>query len=98
MEVIMKRYEGIFLLKPDLTSDVLDKVLHQVQDIIGKNNGSMDEIKDWGKQRLAYPIRKYKEGIYYLMNFSIDPNAISKIKQSFRINESILRVLIVSNK
>ncbi|MBU1061203.1 MAG: 30S ribosomal protein S6 [Candidatus Omnitrophica bacterium] len=94
----MKRYEGIFLLKPDLTSDVLDKVLHQVQDIIGKNNGSMDEIKDWGKQRLAYPIRKYKEGIYYLMNFSIDPNAISKIKQSFRINESILRVLIVSNK
>ena len=92
----MKHYESVFIIKPNLGKDILDKVMGQVRESIEKNKGSVDEIKEWGKKRLAYPINKYKEGFYYLINFHVDPLAISKIKQSFNLNESIVRMLIVS--
>ena len=93
----MKSYEGMFIFKPDLTKDNLEKTLGQVKDIIAKNKGSLSgDVKEMGKQRLAYSIKKFREGSYYLLNFHIDPGAISKIRRSFALNESILRVLIVS--
>lgn len=91
----MKRYEGVFLLKPDLNKEILDKVLKQIHDLIVKHKGALEETKEWGKQKLAYPIKKCRESSYYLMTFTIDPEAISKIKQALGINESILRILIV---
>ena len=92
----MKSYEGMFIFKPDLSKDTLEKTLDQVKDAISKNKGSLSgEIKEMGKQKLAYPIKKFKEGLYYLLNFHIDSDGISKLKRSFSLNESILRVLIV---
>ncbi len=90
----MEHYEAMFILKPDLAKDDLDKVLSQIQGIVGKNKGSHEELKEWGRQKLAYPIEKYKEGLYYLMNFHIDPDVVSELKKSFGLNESILRLLI----
>ncbi len=90
----MKKYEGMFIIKSDLAKEALDKTITQVQEIIKKQKGSLDNIKEWGKQKLAYPIKKHKEGVYYLIDFHIDTDAIAKIRRSFSLNESILRVLI----
>jgi len=92
----MKHYEGMFIFKPDLNKDSLDKLLSQAKELVEKNKGSIDQVKEWGKQRLAYPIEKYKEGIYYLVDFHIIPEAITDIRRAFSLNESILRVLIVN--
>lgn len=92
----MKNYEGVFILKPDLGKEALEKTLGQVKELIAKNNGSISEIKEWGKQRLAYPIKKHQEGVYYLTNFNITSDGVSKLRRSFALNESILRVLIIS--
>jgi small subunit ribosomal protein S6 len=92
----MSSYEGMFVLRPDLAKENLEKVVSQIQDIITKQKGSIGEIKEWGKQRLAYPIKKYKEGSYYLVNFHMDTAALSAIKRAFGLNESILRTLIIT--
>lgn len=91
----MNSYEAMVVLKPDLGKENLDKTLAQIQDVITKNGGSIGEMKDWAKQKLAYPIKKYKEGIYYLVNFRIDSGALSAIKRTFGLNESMLRTLII---
>lgn len=91
----MDRYEGMFIFRPELTKENLSKSLSQVQELLEKNNGSMGEVKEWGKQRLAYPIAKCKEGVYYLVTFNIVPGAIAAIRRAFSLNESILRSLIV---
>ena len=91
----MNSYEGMIILKPDLAKENLDKVLTQIKDIFDKNKSSVDELKEWSKQNLTFPIKKYKEGLYYLANFHVDPSAISKIRKSFGLNESILRVLLI---
>jgi small subunit ribosomal protein S6 len=92
----MNNYEGMFIFKPDLTKDGLDKTVAQVKELITKHNGSLSDIKEWARQKLAYPIKKYKEGIYYIVNFHIDPETISKIKKALALNESILRVMIIN--
>ncbi len=92
----MKVYEGMFIFKPDLKKEGIDKVYGQVQEIIEKHKGSIEKKDEWGKKGLAFPIKKYKEGLYYLVNFHIDPESISKIKRYFTLNESILRVLIIA--
>lgn len=89
----MNKYEAMFVLRPDLGKD-LEKTLSQIQDIITKNKGSIEEIKEWAKQKLAYPIKKHKEGIYYLANFQIGREDVAGIKRGFGLNESILRTLI----
>ncbi len=91
----MKSYEGMFIFRPDLNKEEAEKVLGQVKDILKKNNSSPKEIKEMGKQKLTFPIKKYKEGIYCLMTFDIKPDAIAKIKKAFSLNESIVRELIV---
>lgn len=91
----MKNYEAMFILKPDLDKTGVDKILGQAQELVAKQKGAIVEIKDMGKSRLAYPLKKHKEGLYYRMNFSIIPDAISAIKKNLTLNESVLRILIV---
>ncbi len=91
----MKAYEALFIFKPDLKKEGLSKVSSQVQEAIGKHKGSIEKKDEWGKKSLAYTIKKYKEGFYYLIDFHIDPEAITKLKRAFILNESILRTLII---
>ncbi len=91
----MKQYEAMFILKPDLDKTSIDKILGQIQDLMAKHKGAVAETKEMGKNRLAYPLKKYKEGIYYLIKFSIIPDAIDAIKKNLVLNESILRMMVV---
>ncbi len=91
----MKQYEGMFILKPDMDKAGIDKILGHIQELVAKHNGAIAETKEMGKNRLAYPLKKNKEGIYYLLNFSVMPDAVDAIKKSLVLNESILRMMIV---
>ncbi len=92
----MNNYEIMFIIKPDLKTEDRDKLLKQLNDDITKNKGKVDESKVWAeKQSLTYSIQKQSEGLYYLVNFSILPEIITKLKQVWKINDNILRFLIL---
>jgi small subunit ribosomal protein S6 len=91
----MKRYEAMFILKPDLDKTGIDKILGHIQELVAKQKGVITTTKEMGKNRLAYPLKKNKEGIYYLINFDITPDAIDGIKKNLVLNESILRMMVV---
>ncbi len=92
----MKGYEAIFILRTDLTKDKLEKMLMQIQEAITKQNGSIDSVKDMGKLALAYPIKKVKEGLYYLLNFHATTESIDKMKRVFTLNDAIIRFMITT--
>ncbi|MDO8603333.1 MAG: 30S ribosomal protein S6 [Candidatus Omnitrophota bacterium] len=91
----MKQYEAMFILKPGLDKTSIDKILGQIQELVSKHKGAITETKEMGKNRLAYSIKKSREGIYYLIKFSIIPDAIDAIKKNLVLNESILRMMVV---
>ena len=91
----MNNYEGVFILDPDLATDLSKGLVTQIEELVGKGGGRIDGIQDWGKKRLAYRIRKKNEGHYVVMNFQIDPKQVKRIDQTLRLNDSVMRYLII---
>lgn len=91
----MKNYEGMFIINPQLADEEIEKVITAVQDEIKKNNGEVAEVQKIGRQQLAYKIKKFREGYYFLLNFNGEGDLIDKVISKYRINENILRNLIL---
>lgn len=94
----MNTYEGMFIVSPQISDDEIGRVVTSIQDEITKNNGRILQVQSIGKQHLAYPIKKFKEGYYILLNFEGDGGLIPKILPKYRINENIIRNLILRKK
>ena len=94
----MKNYEGVFIINPDLTSDLTKGVVAQIQETISKNGGRIDGMQEWGKRRMAYKIKKRQEGYYVILNFQLDGPQTKKLDQFLRLNDQIIRHLLVSKE
>jgi small subunit ribosomal protein S6 len=91
----MKKYEAMFIIKPELSEDEKKALFDQISEAVAKNNGKVSSGAIWSeKRKLYFTINKCREGVYYLMNFTVAPSAISDINHAYRLNENILRVLI----
>ena len=91
----MNKYEAMFIVKPDLSEEERKNLFGQINDVVVKNNGKVIESSVWSeKRKLIFPIKKYREGVYYLLNFSLAPLIIKEIIHTYNLNENILRVLI----
>jgi small subunit ribosomal protein S6 len=91
----MKKYEVMLIIKPDLSEDEKKTLFNQISDAVTKNNGNVSAGSVWSeKRKLYFPIKRYREGIYYLLNFTTEPKSITDINHAYKLNENILRVLI----
>lgn len=91
----MNKYEAMFIIKPDLSEEEKKNLFHQINDAVVKNNGIVSGLNIWqDKRKLYFPIKKYREGTYLLLNFSVAASAITEIRNTYKLNENILRVLI----
>jgi small subunit ribosomal protein S6 len=91
----MKKYEAMFIIKPDLSEDEKKALFTQIEDAVVKNNGKVLQANVWSeRKKLYFPMKKQHEGIYYLVNFNVPPEAAVKIRQAYKLNEGILRFLI----
>ena len=91
----MNTYEAMFLIDVKLDEKAINATFDQIKEAITKNDGNIISSRIWAeKRRLDFPIKKNQEATYYLVNFNLEPNLIDKIRQLYRLNENILRVLI----
>jgi len=93
----MAEYEALFVIDPEKEKSVKE-IASNITGVITKNGGSVTKEENWGKQRLAYPIKKNPEGIYYKLDFSSDTAKISELNNNFKLNTDILRVMITAKK
>jgi small subunit ribosomal protein S6 len=85
----------MFLLSPKLTDEALEKEIANIKGALEKNEAKVEKIETLGKKALAYKIKKLKEGIYVLVNFKVKPSSIIAVEKVFKLDESILRTLII---
>lgn len=86
-------YECVFILNPDPA--LVKTSLQEVQDVITREGGEIRSKDEWGRRRLAYPIKGSFEGHYILVQFDILPEKVARLKNLYQLNEKILRFLIV---
>lgn len=91
----MKHYEVLFILKPTLTEDEVRKRVDFVKEILTKNGGEIESVQPMGTRKLAYAIKKYERGIYFVIYFKAPPTLIAELQRVFGITEEIIRFLIV---
>ena len=92
----MVNYEGVFIVDADLSVDASKAVLTQIQDLVTKNGGRIDGVQELGRKRLAYKIKKKQDGNYVILNFQLDSLASKKLDQTLRLNDNIIRFLLVN--
>ena len=94
-----RKYELMFILRPDLKEEDINKYIKDVKDLITKLNGRDLKEEIWGKREFAYPINDYKYGFYVLNNFTMDTKEISKVKDMLNLKmEDIIRHLITEDE
>ena len=91
----MPSYELVFILNAKLTEDDFSRVLGKVNDLITKLGGTVTETNQWGKRRLAYPIKKQAEGNYVLEKVQIKQTALKELDANLKLSEDVLRYLFI---
>jgi small subunit ribosomal protein S6 len=88
-------YEMVVVLRPAATDAENEKAVENLQKMIEGQGGSIKQMEPWGKKKLAYPIAHLSEGYYILVRFNLDPAKTREIENKLRINEQVLRHLLV---
>lgn len=91
-----REYEMMVVLSPDLTLEEIPDKMESLRGLLSDNGGTVTEIIDWGRRRLAYPIRRFFEGHYVIAEFTSDSgDGNREVERALMIDESVLRHLIV---
>lgn len=92
----MRDYELIYIIHPDLDETAVSEVVERVKSWINESGGIVSKVDIWGKRKLAYPIRKQKEGQYVLFRAQMDPSFGATLERNLRFLEPVLRFLLTS--
>lgn len=90
----MNKYESVIIISPNLEEGEIDNITQKVKDII-EENGAVTKVEKMGVKKLAYEIRKNKEGYYIVIYFEADPSIITELERNYRINENIIKFITV---
>ena len=89
-----EKYEVLYVLNPNLTEEETQAIVEKFKTLI-EQNGSVDEMEEWGKRKLAYEINDLTDGDYTLINFHADPTQIAELDRVLRITDAVVRHMIV---
>ena len=90
----MNKYESIIIVNPEIDEAGLKAIEEKFTGLINEN-GKVESVENMGKKRLAYEIKKNKEGTYMLFNFEAKPDSIAELERVYRITDEILKFIVV---
>jgi small subunit ribosomal protein S6 len=91
----MRNYEVILIVHPDLDENALKGIVDRVQGWIKDSGGSVDKVDQWGKRRMAYSIKKQREGQYVYMDTQFAPSFSAELERNLRFLEPVMRYSVI---
>jgi small subunit ribosomal protein S6 len=91
----LRAYEVIFILDPALGDDGVDAAIAAASGVVIKEGGEVAEVQKWGKKRLAYEIKKRREGHYAFFRLQAPARAVTELERHLNIAEPVLKFLTV---
>ena len=90
----MNKYESVIIINPNVDEAGLKALEDKFTGLINEN-GKVESVENMGKKRLAYEIKKCKEGTYLLFNFEAQPDSIKELERVYRITDDIMKFIVV---
>lgn len=91
-------YEMMYILRPDLSEDQVQMQIIKYRDLLGDYKAEDLQIKNLGKRRLAYPIKKHLDGTYVQMNYKANGKQVAPLERAMRLSEEVIRYLTIKLK
>jgi small subunit ribosomal protein S6 len=91
----VREYELMVVLDPNLDESAIEALNTRIQNMVTQRGGTIESVEPWGRKRLAYPIGRYRDGVYILSRFQMPPNAAAEIERALKLTESVIRHLLV---
>jgi len=91
----MNKYELAVVVSAKIEDDERAATLEKVKSLITKNGGTITNVDEWGKKRLAYEVQKMREAFYYFIQFDAESTAPAEIENRVRLMENVVRYLCV---
>ena len=94
----MNKYELAVIVNGTLEEEERVATIDKVKEYITRFGGTVTNVDDWGKKRLAYEIQKSKEAYYYFIQFESDANCPNEVEANVRLMENVVRYLCVKKE
>lgn len=91
----MRTYEVVFIAAPTAGDDELQKLIGQLEHTVAEKGGRVTKTESWGRKKLAYPIKKFDEGVYTLLGIEGTGQEIAEVERRLRVSDLVIRHLSV---
>lgn len=91
----MRSYELMLIARPELDEEASKALVEKAKSVITAQGGTIEKEDSWGKRRLAYEIKRFKEGIYTVLIFKGEPAAEQELERVLKLSDDVVRHLVV---
>ena len=91
----MRTYELLSIIKPNIDSEEYDKLVAKIEEAITSLGGKVLTTDKMGRRKLSYDIKDFRDGYMAVNTFELEPNQIEKFNRQLRLNENILRIMLL---
>ena len=92
---MQRSYESVVVIDSSLGDQEIEQQIEKITAMVSEGKGEVKEIQRWGRRKIAYEIRGKSEGYYTMLRFAAAPELIEALERAFRLNESVLRHMVL---
>ena len=90
----MNKYESVIIINPSLEEQGIKNLINKFSSLIN-TEGKVESVDELGKRRLAYEVKKNKEGYYVVFHFEAKPTLIAELERNYRITDEVIKFIVV---
>ena len=93
----MNEYERVIIINPNLEEEAIKALIEKISNLIN-TDGKVSSVEEVGKKKLAYEIKKNKEGFYVVFKFEANPELITELERVYRITDEVIKFIVVKEE
>lgn len=90
----MNKYESVVIINPSVEEDKVKELSQKFTEIIN-SDGKVEKVEELGKKKLAYEVKKNKEGYYVVINFEANPALVAELERNYRIIDEVIKFITI---
>jgi small subunit ribosomal protein S6 len=91
----MRNYEIVFIVRPDVTEEDVDKLIAQMEGVVAGTGGKLEKVEKLGRRRLAYRVQRQREGIYVLFRLQGSGDTVKEFERRLKVSDTVIKYLTV---
>ena len=91
----MRKYEVMFIIRPDVSEEDVDKVIAQMESAVTQTEGKIEKVEKMGRRRLAYRVARCREGLYVLFRLEGSGDTVKEFERRLKVSDAVIKFLTV---